>query len=69
MTIARVQSFAYSGIEAVPVEVQVQIASGLPAFLKVGSIKPHPMLTRMSRWRKPSGGTALKTGPAKARSG
>ena len=36
MTIARVQSFAYSGIEAVPVEVQVQIASGLPAFLVVG---------------------------------
>ena len=36
MTIARVQSFAFSGIEAVPVEVQVQIASGLPAFLVVG---------------------------------
>ena len=36
MSIARVQSFAFSGIEAVPVEVQVQIASGLPAFLVVG---------------------------------
>jgi magnesium chelatase family protein len=36
MTIARVQSFAFSGIEAVPVEVQVQISSGLPAFLVVG---------------------------------
>ncbi len=36
MTIARIQSFAFSGIEAVPVEVQVQIASGLPAFLVVG---------------------------------
>src|SRR3954468_2876604 len=34
--IARVQSFAFSGIEAVPVEVQVQISSGLPAFLVVG---------------------------------
>ena len=34
--IARVSSFAFSGIEAVPVEVQVQIASGLPAFLVVG---------------------------------
>ena len=33
---ARVQSFAFSGIEAVPVEVQVQISSGLPAFLVVG---------------------------------
>ncbi len=36
MTIACVQSFAFSGIEAVPVEVQVQISNGLPAFLIVG---------------------------------
>ncbi|MGH7074591.1 MAG: YifB family Mg chelatase-like AAA ATPase [Stellaceae bacterium] len=36
MTIARIQSFAFSGIEAVPVEVQVQISSGVPAFLVVG---------------------------------
>jgi magnesium chelatase family protein len=36
MTIACVQSFAFSGIDAVPVEVQVQISSGLPAFLIVG---------------------------------
>ncbi len=36
MSLARIQSFAFSGIEAVPVEVQVQIASGLPAFLVVG---------------------------------
>ena len=36
MSIARVRSFAFSGIEAVPVEVQVQIAGGLPAFLIVG---------------------------------
>jgi magnesium chelatase family protein len=36
MSIARVQSFAFSGIEAVPVEVQVQISAGLPAFLVVG---------------------------------
>ena len=36
MNIARIQSFAFSGIEAVPVEVQVQISSGLPAFLVVG---------------------------------
>ena len=34
--IARVGSFAFSGIEAVPVEVQVQISSGLPAYLVVG---------------------------------
>jgi magnesium chelatase family protein len=36
MSIARIRSFAFSGIEAIPVEVQVQIASGLPAFLIVG---------------------------------
>ena len=36
MTIARVHSFAFVGIDAVPVEVQVQIAGGLPAFLVVG---------------------------------
>src|SRR5271168_3176284 len=36
MSIARIQSFAFSGIEAVPVEVQVQISSGVPAFLVVG---------------------------------
>ncbi len=36
MTIARIQSFAFAGIEAVPVEVQVQISPGLPAFLVVG---------------------------------
>ncbi|WP_428390661.1 YifB family Mg chelatase-like AAA ATPase [Lichenicoccus sp.] len=36
MSIARVRSFAFSGIDAVPVEVQVQISNGLPAFLIVG---------------------------------
>ena len=36
MSIARIRSFAFSGIEAVPVDVQVQISSGLPAFLVVG---------------------------------
>ena len=34
--IARVATFAFAGIEALPVEVQVQIAPGLPAFLVVG---------------------------------
>ena len=34
--IARVSSFAFSGIDAVPVDVQVQVASGLPNFLVVG---------------------------------
>ncbi|GGC42083.1 ATPase AAA [Siccirubricoccus deserti] len=36
MSIARIATFAFSGIEAAPVEVQVQIAAGLPAFLVVG---------------------------------
>jgi len=36
LSIARVQSFAFAGIEAQPVEIQVQISSGLPAFLMVG---------------------------------
>jgi magnesium chelatase family protein len=36
MSLARVRSFAFSGIEAMPIEVQVQISSGLPAFLVVG---------------------------------
>jgi magnesium chelatase family protein len=36
MSLARIATFAFAGIEAVPVEVQVQIAPGLPAFLVVG---------------------------------
>ncbi len=36
MSIARIPAFAFSGIEAQPVEVQVQIAPGLPTFLVVG---------------------------------
>jgi magnesium chelatase family protein len=36
VSLASIRSFAFSGIEAVPVEVQVQISSGLPAFLVVG---------------------------------
>ena len=35
-SMARVNTFAFSGIEAVPVEVQVQISGGTPAFLVVG---------------------------------
>jgi magnesium chelatase family protein len=34
--VARVQTVAFQGIEAVPVDVQVQIAPGLPKFLMVG---------------------------------
>ncbi|MCQ4160262.1 YifB family Mg chelatase-like AAA ATPase [Roseomonas sp. GC11] len=36
MSIARLASFSFAGVEALPVEVQVQIAGGLPAFLLVG---------------------------------
>lgn len=46
MSLARVQSFAFSGIEAVPVEVQVQVSSGLPAFLIV-----RPIASALSRFR------------------
>lgn len=36
MSLARIATFAFAGINAVPVEVQVQLAPGLPAFLLVG---------------------------------
>ncbi len=36
MIYSRIRSFAFSGIEARPVWVEVQISSGLPAFLIVG---------------------------------
>ncbi len=35
-TMARANTFAFAGIEAVSVEVQVQISAGMPAFLVVG---------------------------------
>lgn len=35
-SMARANTFAFAGIEAVPVEVQVQISSGMPVFLVVG---------------------------------
>ncbi len=34
--VARVQTLAFQGIEGVPVDVQVQVASGLPNFIIVG---------------------------------
>src|ERR1700734_3885688 len=36
MGVVRLRSFTFSGIQSVPVEVQAQAASGLPAFLVVG---------------------------------
>lgn len=36
MSLAHIATFAFAGINAVPVEVQVQLAPGLPAFLLVG---------------------------------
>ncbi|WP_458096751.1 YifB family Mg chelatase-like AAA ATPase [Roseomonas sp. WA12] len=36
MSLARVTTFSFQGVEAVPVEVQVQLAAGLPAFTVVG---------------------------------
>jgi magnesium chelatase family protein len=34
--VTRIQTVAFQGIEAVPVDVQVQIAPGIPAFLMIG---------------------------------
>ncbi len=34
--VVHVRTVAFQGIEAVPVDVQVQIASGMPAFSVVG---------------------------------
>ena len=34
--VARINSFAFRGIDMVPIDVQVQIASGLPALTIVG---------------------------------
>ena len=53
MSIARVNSFAFAGIEAQPVEVQVQIASGLPNFLD-------------GRPARQSGGRGARTGARRA---
>lgn len=36
MSVIHIQSFAYMGIDAIPVDIQVQITSGLPAFIIVG---------------------------------
>jgi magnesium chelatase family protein len=36
LSLARIVTFAFAGIKPVPVEVQVQLAPGLPAFLLVG---------------------------------
>jgi magnesium chelatase family protein len=36
MSLARTTTFAFLGVEALPVEVQVQLAPGLPAFALVG---------------------------------
>jgi len=34
--VSRIRTVAFSGIEVLPVDVQVQIAAGLPAFALVG---------------------------------
>ena len=69
--LARIQTYAFSGIEAVPVEVQVQVGLGLPAILKAGSVvccmvrrkwngaggcpPPRPVTSRHFRCRKRMG--------------
>ena len=44
---ARVNTFAFSGIDAVPVEVQVQITGGMPTLMLVGLPDPQ---RRMSQY-------------------
>jgi hypothetical protein len=39
--VQRVSTVAFEGIEARAVDVQVQVAPGLPAFAIVGTIKPR----------------------------
>ncbi len=36
--VARVKTVAFQGMEVIDVDVQVQLASGLPAFTMVGAI-------------------------------
>jgi magnesium chelatase family protein len=40
--VQRVSTVAFEGIEARAVDVQVQVAPGLPAFTIAGTIKPEP---------------------------
>ena len=34
--VARIRTVAFQGVDVLPVDVQVQISSGLPAFTEVG---------------------------------
>jgi hypothetical protein len=46
--VQRVSTVAFEGIEARSVDVQVQVAPGLPAFAIVGSINPNLVIDRTS---------------------
>ena len=52
--VTHVSTVAFSGIEAVPVDVQAQIASGLPAFTVVGlpdkAVAESPRTGARPRW-------------------
>ena len=61
--VARVATVAFHGIDVIPVDVQVQLASGLPAFTMVGL--PDKIVNE-SRERVRAALTALGMGlPAK----
>jgi hypothetical protein len=53
---ARVRTVAFSGIDALPVDVQVQIASGMPAFTIVGCQDPILVLPQNTRNPQNAGG-------------
>ncbi len=47
--VARVKTVAFQGMEVIDVDVQVQLASGLPAFTMVGAITPDLRRPNKSR--------------------
>jgi hypothetical protein len=49
--VARVSTVAFEGIEARAVDVQVQVAPGLPAFAMVMMINPHEGAASMNGGR------------------
>jgi len=52
---AQVATFAFSGIEAIPVEVQVQLSSGAPNFLVVGLADKSVAEARDFQWARSGG--------------
>ena len=58
--VARIHTVAFSGIEVLPIEVQVQVSSGVPAFVLVGL--PDKAVAE-SRERAVAAAARLERGP------